>query len=171
VRPDGKHVILMPSEIYSNFNDDEVGSIIAYLRSLKPIGAPTPEPSFGLFVRTGIVLGVFKTPPNKPPLDVGPQYERGRHLGLIACAECHMTDFHGQPKNSFIPAPDLSLVASYERGDFFKLMRTGKAAGNRELGMMSQTARHRFTHFTDDEINAIYDYLVARGNKLTSAAN
>ena len=171
VRPDGKDVILMPSDIYSNFSDDEVASIIAYLRSLKPLGALTPEPRFGLVIRTLLVLGVLNSPENKPPLDLGPRYERGRHLGLIACAECHMTDFHGAPNNSFVPAPDLTLVAGYDRSDFFKLMRTGKAAGNREVGIMSRTARHRFTHLTDDEINAIYDYLFARGNKLTSGTN
>jgi hypothetical protein len=48
-------------------------------------------------------------------------------------------------------------VVSYERADFVKLMRTGKAAGNRELPLMSATARARFRHFSDDELNAVYD--------------
>jgi len=47
--------------------------------------------------------------------------------------------------------------------------RTGKAAGNRELPLMSTVARVRFRHFSDGELNAIYDYLAARGRKLTGS--
>ena len=48
-------------------------------------------------------------------------------------------------------------------------MRTGKAAGGRELKFMSPTARTRFAHFSDDEIAALYDYLAARGEKLSQS--
>ena len=34
-------------------------------------------------------------------------------------------------------------------------------------GFMSKTARLRFVHFTGEEIDAIYDYLAARGRKMT----
>ena len=58
-------------------------------------------------------------------------------------------------------------MASYDRGDFLKFMHTGKAAGNRELHMMSTVARVRMSKLTDAELNALYDYLAARGRKLT----
>jgi len=61
------------------------------------------------------------------------------------------------------------FVASYDRATFLNFMHTGKAAGNRELAMMSAAARVRFSHFTDDDLNAIYDYLFARGKKLTGS--
>ncbi|HEY3778953.1 MAG TPA: hypothetical protein VGL35_12940 [Rhizomicrobium sp.] len=48
-------------------------------------------------------------------------------------------------------------------------MRTGKAAGNRELRLMSVEARLRFSHFTDDEVNDLYSYLAARGRKLAES--
>jgi hypothetical protein len=41
-------------------------------------------------------------------------------------------------------------------------MRQGKALGNRELPLMSQVARSRFRHFTDQELRNLYTYLVAR---------
>jgi hypothetical protein len=69
----------------------------------------------------------------------------------------------GQPNPKAVPRPDLRMVAGYERADFIRLMRTGRAAGDRELRMMSDVARGRYRHFTDDEIGAVYDYLHAVG--------
>src|SRR5262249_6410865 len=105
----------------------------------------------------------------KPALELGPHYARGRALVMAACGECHMTALTGPPP--FVPPPrppDLSLVASYDRADFDKFMRTGKAVGNRELPLMSAAARARFSHFSDNELEEIYDYLAARGRKLTN---
>jgi hypothetical protein len=44
-------------------------------------------------------------------------------------------------------------------------MRTGVATGERQVGLMSQVARGRFVHFTDAEVDAIYDYLAARARR------
>jgi len=171
IRPDGQSVVLMPSGEYAGMSDRDLGDIVAYLRSLKPKGDVKPEPSYGPVLRVGVLLGKLKTDrdfskTDKPSLDLGPKYARGRYLAAIACAECHSSDFAPRP-DQFFNTPDLSLVAAYERADFFRLMRTGKAAGDREVGFMSRTARLRFAHFTDDEIDAIYDYLAARGRKMT----
>ena len=40
-------------------------------------------------------------------------------------------------------------------------MRTGKAAGNREIGLMSTVARGRFSQLTDAEVAAVHGYLRA----------
>ena len=48
---------------------------------------------------------------------------------------------------------------------------TGKAAGNRELPMMSAVARVRLGHLSDADLNALYDYLAARGRKLTGSGS
>jgi hypothetical protein len=42
------------------------------------------------------------------------------------------------------------------------LLRTGKAAGGREVGLMSQEARHRLYALDDAEVAAIHAYLTAR---------
>jgi hypothetical protein len=53
-------------------------------------------------------------------------------------------------------------VAGYSLGAFTTLLRTGKSVGDRELGLMKQVARKRFSHFTDAEIGALYTFLIAR---------
>ena len=171
IRPDRQSVVIMPSNAYATMTDRDLNDIVAYLRSLKPEGSPTPEPRYGLVLRGILVAGKLKTTldyarGDTPSLDLGPRYTRGRQLAAIACAECHNTNLGGARPDSFFKTPDLSLVAAYERADFVKFMRTGKAAGGRELATMSGVARIRFVHFSDDEISALYDYLVARGQKL-----
>lgn len=171
LRPDGTSVSEeMPSDAFRYMPQRDIAAIAAYIRSLPAGGNSPPEPSYGWNARYALLFGAGKTdvmwfPLQKPALDLGPKYATGRQLAMTACGECHTTMLEGHGGDT----PDLSLVASYERGDFFKLMRTGKAAGNRELRLMSDTARSRFSHFSDEELGAIYDYLAARGRKLAGS--
>ena len=45
------------------------------------------------------------------------------------------------------------------------LLRTGVAPGNKKLGLMGSIARNDFSHMTDEEIDAVHDYLVAHANR------
>jgi len=163
----------MPANQYANLTDAETGSLIAYIRSIKSTVPATPAPSYGLYARTGVVLGLFGTqameaPKYKAPLDMGPSLAAGRHIAIVACGECHNSDLAGVDDGVF-KTPDLMVAAAYERADFTRFMHTGKAVGDRELELMSATARTRFRHFTDAEINVLYDYLAARGQKIAAA--
>jgi hypothetical protein len=51
------------------------------------------------------------------------------------------------------------VIAGYDEPAFTRLMRTGKALGDRELPMMSGVARGRFVHFTDEEVRELYSFL------------
>ena len=51
------------------------------------------------------------------------------------------------------------MVSAYSPEAFARLVRTGRALGDRELGMMSRWARSNLSHLTDDEIAALYTYL------------
>jgi cytochrome c553 len=171
LRPDGKNVLFMPSHAYASFTDDEAASIIAYLRSLSPQGASSPEPHLGLAVRAAFVMGVVKTEAAEfahtpPPLDLGMRYEKGRHLARVICGQCHGTDLSGDLKAPVHPRPDLRVVAAYDLGAFRTLMRTGKAPGGRRTEDMSMIAPANFSNLTDDEIDAIYDYLTVRWKAL-----
>lgn len=176
LRPDGTSVAeYMPSDAFQFIPDADMADIVAYIRSRKPAGKDIPFPSYDLKTRLGFLIGMahmdrYWFGRQKPALDLGTRHVRGQALAMAACGECHMTALTGGPPDIPGPRPpDLSLVASYGRADFLKFMRTGKAAGNRELPLMSATARVRFRHFSNDELNAIYDYLAARGRKLAGS--
>lgn len=172
VRPDGTAVAeSMPADSYQFMTDSDLAAILGYIRSRPAAGESPPVPSFGLFDRCLFLIGARKTvldwfPTQKQALDMGPRYTRGRSMAMAACGECHTTSLSGQPGPPGSPV-DLSIVAAYDRATFMNFMHTGKAAGNRELPMMSAAARVRFSHFTDEEITEIYAYLAARGQKLT----
>jgi cytochrome c553 len=177
LRPSGGSVAeFMPSDAFQYMPDRDMADIVAYIRSLKPAGDDIPFPTYDLKLRVGLLIGEahmdrYWFTQQKPALDLGAKYARGRVMAMTACGECHMSALTGPPPGLPGPQPpDLSLVASYERADFLKFMHTGKAAGNRELPLMSATARARFSHFSDDELGEIYDYLAARGRKMSGTS-
>jgi mono/diheme cytochrome c family protein len=73
--------------------------------------------------------------------------------------ECHGPQLKGDGPAK---APDLAIAAAYDPSDFATLLRTGQAAGGRELGLMSASARIRFADLSDAEIAALHAYLKAR---------
>ncbi len=172
VAADGRPLWIMPSNAFARLSDGETADLIAYLRTFPPSGAAQPGKQIGPVGRLGALIGKFRSAPamlkaeaQAAPLDVGPEHAQGRVL-VRACMECHGPDLKGSPVTG---APDLTIAGAYDPGDFERLLRTGIAAGNRRLGLMSETAPGRFNVLSHDEIMALHGYLKARADRLTSA--
>jgi mono/diheme cytochrome c family protein len=170
VRPDSHTVVVMPAEMFSVLTDADLAKIIAYLRSVPRMPGLLPDVRLGPLARLGVVLKQYEpavalvhradslTPTYPNP---GDSTAPGAYLARTSCTECHgvgLTGAHVGDQTS----PDLKIVAGYSSDAFTRLMRTGKGLGDRELGMMSEAARGRFSHFTDAEIAALRTYLLAR---------
>ena len=166
VRPDGRSLIVMPSEAFIGMTDSDVGRIIAFLKSLPPVPGPGPDIAVGPLGRVGIVAGKLKTAVQliaitaPPPAATNQEAERGRYLARTVCAECHGTSLRGAANPDFT-SPDLLVVAAYSPEAFTRLLRTGTALGERQLGTMSEQARNNLSQLTDSEIAALYSYLHA----------
>jgi cytochrome c553 len=165
VRPDGRPVVIMPSAAFSRFSDRELAAVIAYLRSLRPTGPVRPAPQYGMVGRLGLLLGQFHTEPQvvaeaqrRPLPDFGPDHARGRDL-VRACTECHGPDLRG---SSTAGGPDLAVAAQYSPAEFRRLLHTGVARGNRQLGLMRETAERRFAGLSEADIAALHGYLTQR---------
>jgi mono/diheme cytochrome c family protein len=168
---DGRPLSLMPSMQYSRLGDGEVAALIAAIRALPRGGEATPPLRLGPLGIIGIAFEQFKTAPQlvqsdsrKFPIDLGPRFERGRALVKVNCAECHGPELKGTELEPGLKAPDLAVAAGYDLAQFTQFLRTGIAAGNRNLPVMSRRARDAFSHYTDDEIASIHAYLVARAD-------
>ncbi len=167
VRPDGRSVVVMPSAMYSSLRDDDLGKIIAYIRSLPASEGQRRDVTLGPGGRIMLAAGKFK-PTAAEVLEAeaapasfprpGEANSDGAYLARTVCTECHGAKLEGDQRGS----PDLRIAAGYTLEQFTHLMRTGKALGNRELELMSEVARKRLSHFTDDEIRVLHSYLVAR---------
>jgi cytochrome c553 len=174
VRPDGLSVIGMPSEMFSGLTDEDLGEILAYVRSVPPRPGPAPERRLGPVARIAFVAGQLRPAAELVrratlltgiwPED-GDSNARGAYLARTSCTECHGLDLRGSD-----PAPDLRIAGGYSFEAFRGLMQTGKALGNRELPLMSSVARGRFSHFSDQELRELYAFLVARAAKRDSTS-
>lgn len=168
-RPGGRELWDMPSYLFANLPDRDLDAIVAYLKTLKPVGKAAPEPVFLAPARKEMAEGTYRSAAAevrasaaKLGPDAGPQFARGRMIVRATCAECHRIDLDGSPSYpGEPPKPDLRIVAAYGKADFLKFLVTGKAQGNRELEMMSNVARGRFAHMTDPEREAVHAYLEA----------
>ncbi len=159
----------MPSHLFTRLSADDLAAVIAYLRSVPPGGEIHPPPVFEDGARKEIAAGLWKSSAVEVteqgaawPPDAGAEHAQGRYLVRATCAECHGMNLRGgTPHPGAKARPDLRLVAAYDASAFRHLLRTGKAAGEREVSLMSLVARGRYAQFTDAEIAAVHAYLGA----------
>lgn len=167
VRKTGRSTFGMPSTMFYHLTDADLGRIIAFLRSL-PVGSgPETVIRFGPLARFELLKNphfayateIARDAPWVAEADLSGEPGQGRYLAVTVCTECHGMELRGDEYGS---TPDLVVVGSYALEDFARLMREGIAIGGRELPMMSEIARVRFSQFRDDEVRALYDFLSAR---------
>jgi cytochrome c553 len=167
VKPDGTSVLrIMPSEMLSTLSDEDLGMIIAWLRTQPDHSDELPDSRYGPVARImgfvfkrqfGTVLAAEAIAQEQLASHrMSASISRGRYLAETVCRECHGNDLHGAPDGS---TSSLSIVTALSRDDFDTLMHEGVAMGGRELGLMAAVSRSRFTHFTEGEISALYNYL------------
>lgn len=169
---DGRALFIMPSAQYSRLTDGELAALISAIRVQPKGGETMPAIKLGPIGRIGVVSGKFQAQPElvaefaqNMPADLGPKFARGRHLVMTNCAECHGSSLGGAEPKLGLTAPDLSIVGAYDLPAFTKLMRTGVPASGKDLELMDDVAKDDFSHFTDDEIAALHDYLVERAKR------
>jgi mono/diheme cytochrome c family protein len=167
VRKDGRSTFGMPSAMFFHLDDADLGRIIAFLRSLPAGSGPETDLRFGPLARLELVMKphyayateIERDAPWATQAELQGPDGRGRYLALTVCTECHGMNLKGSDDGS---TPDLVAVGAYAPEQFARLMRDGVAVGERELPMMSGVARVRFSQFRDDEVRALYDFLIQR---------
>jgi len=169
LRPDDRSELAMPSQAYAGLTDGEAASLIAYIRSLPPGGEVLAQPAYGFILRINLATGALKSQAARhveatAPLEVDAKTAPGRHIARIACTQCHGPDLGG---GEGYPAPDLTIRGYYDRKAFRSVMRTGEGLP-RDMKLMSETAASSLSRLTDAEIDALYDYLIARDTRLAS---
>ncbi len=166
IRRDGTVAFTMPAVQFRHLSDDDLGAIIAFLKSLPRREGVEYRRGFGPRGRIGLLTGEFVSSMDdvdvtiplageKPPATA---LERGRYIAMITCPECHGPDLAGYPGDT----PPLLIVAAYSFAEFTTLMRTGVAKGGRDAGLMSSIGRKRTPTLSDQEVADLYAYLQSR---------
>jgi mono/diheme cytochrome c family protein len=170
---------LFPFMPYLNFrhmSDEDLASVIVYLRSLPPVHMrrPTTELIFPVRYLIRNVPQPLDAP--VPEHDVSTPEKRGKYLVTIAgCADCHTPqDAHGQPLPGMDFAgglildgpwgrvasanitPDASGISYYDQAMFTQAIRTG-FVGARKLNQIMPW--HTYRGMTDEDILAMFAYL------------
>ena len=171
VRPDGRGLYIMPSEEYSHFSDDDLGSVIAFLKTVPPVDRERVPTSYGPVARVLLTLGKMKLPaevidhPNIAPLaplkSASPEY--GRYLAY-GCIGCHGANFSGGKIEigppSWPEARNLTPHATGDLGrwteaDFFRAIREGKRPDGSAL---SDVMPRAFAGMDDTELRALFPF-------------
>ena len=166
VKSDGTGIVFMPSHTMVRLADADVAAIIAYLRTVKRLPDAAKDTSLGLLARALLVVGMFQLEPDTVvPGELGPLARPadaaalGRYLARTTCAMCHGGDLHGEEQTE---SPNLfGIVHAYSLADFKTLLSTGVAVGGRKLGLMTEMSQGALKYMRDDEIEAVYAFLLA----------
>jgi mono/diheme cytochrome c family protein len=163
----------MPSRYFRSLSDDELRSIVMYLRSIPAV--KNSLPAMAKYVpgkhRPGIAMDSIRLGKSSAVVT------RGAHLVRIAgCETCHtptnengfisglefaggMIFRHGeQSAASSNLTPDTTGIGQYDEKWFVETMRNGKVEA-REL--MSAMPWHFYRNMTDGDLKAIFAYLQA----------
>jgi hypothetical protein len=165
---------IMPYKHYRNMSEEDVASIVVYLRSLTPVHNPLPATEIIFPVK--YLIRSAPEPVNAPVSDVGSsdQLRYGTYLADQAgCVDCHTPQVRGQdvagmefaggfsftgPWGSVASSnitPDPSGIPYYDEALFLSVMRTGGVMG-RKLSPIMPTRDYK--NLTDDDLKAIFAF-------------
>lgn len=169
VASDGRTIVIMPSNHYGGYSDDDVADLITYLKQIPPIDNDLGPRKF-LF-SGNIIFGVLaysSWPVNvidhskvrgKAP-EVGPSAEYGEYIVNIAsCNSCHAENLAGNYGQLDAPLGLnlTNLQNKWTAEEFATTLKTGFTPDNRQLSNEMPWAA--YSNMTDDEVNALWSYL------------
>jgi hypothetical protein len=166
---------VMPYEWYRDMSDEDLASVIVYLRSLPPIRNPLPK-SHVPFPLSRLINNVPQPVERPVAPDLSTPEKRGRYITTLAlCVDCHspMDDngtrvpgmaFAGgntlvYDKVSAVSAnltPAVNGIPYYTEDLFIETIRTGNVRSRPLSGMMPT---HYFKNFTDQDLKDVFAYL------------
>lgn len=171
IKPDG-HAATMPSDDFAQFSDQEISDIVAYINSRPAVDRHMPPTSIGPMMAMLIVSGervsaehIDHTAPRPvyPPA-MTTSLDLGEHLTNV-CKGCHGAHLGGGAipggDPSWPAAANLTFdktgLAGWSLADFKTALRQGQRPDGSKL---SSVMPIQFTgHFTDEEVESIYEYL------------
>ena len=189
IRRDGSRLLpVMPYEAYSGMAQQDLKSLLAYMRTLKPVKKTTPDLKTWVplvrSVAVPVYLKVFGGSSNSPAQAPKSGVERGRYLvnHVSICGDCHTSrNSIGVPNRSQYLAgtiakngplgeevPNITSdketgIGDWKREDIAELLITGtKPDFDNVQGLMSEVIQgtpHGYKDMRREDALAIADYL------------
>lgn len=170
----GRGLVIMPAQLFWNFSDQDLGDVIAYIKSLPPVDKEHPDPKVNALGKIMFGAGMFGpaiVPANvvahdqRPPVvPVGVTAPYGEYLvSVTGCQDCHGAQLAGgkSGKPGAIDAPNLTPggdLKTWKDAEFINTIRTGLTPSGRVLNPDEMPWKH-ISNYSDDELQAIFLYL------------
>jgi mono/diheme cytochrome c family protein len=165
---------MMPYQYFRRMSDEDLASVVVYLRSLPPVHNPLPPSRLPLPFE--LLSKMFPEPITTTvlPPNLSDPIERGAYYVAIAkCGDCHSPmdwrqrvreglEFAGGTwfSDGNVAAPNITFdpsgISYYDEARFIQAMRTGQV-GARSLSPVMPW--WYFGHMTDEDLKAIFSYL------------
>ncbi len=158
---------MMPYGEYKTLSDEDLASVVVYLRSIPPVRNPLPRTSINFPVKYLVRSApepVLEPVPGPDPSDV---HARGKYLVALGCG-CHnvndklpygggdhLTGPWGDVTSANL-TPDASGIGYFTEATFITALRTGFVGARKLNSIMPFGA---FKDLTDDDLKAIFSYL------------
>lgn len=168
IDPEGKPLYMPAVAAFQYISDEELGAMIAYLKTVPPVDRKTSGSQFTVLGKIIFATGMFGDLPveaashqnNVTAPTAGATIEYGEYLVNIGdCRACHGQELAGgsypdpavtQPVPNLTPGGELG---AWTEEQFIQIMRTGGAL-NPELMPVKEIGK-----LSDDELKAIWLYL------------
>jgi len=174
VRPDGTAAAVMPVQNFTGISDDDLGAVVSYLQTVKPVDRTNPKSVFKPMGRMLWYFGVFdlqftalldlESPrPSETPTD---EKGHGEYLfNLAGCQDCHGETasggaMPGAPSDMAIPknlTPHESGLAGWTRDDFDRAVRAGMSKDGTQIDKLMPW--NKFAGMSPAEVDALWAHV------------
>jgi mono/diheme cytochrome c family protein len=173
VKPDGRPLMIMPSEDYNRLSDADLGALVAYIRQLPPAAGGAAELVLPLPLRVLYGLGLIPdaasiidhTRKPTPPVAEGVTVAHGEYVSAM-CIGCHGEGLSGGKIPTGPPdwpaAPNLtpgegSVMPRYPTAQaMMTMLRQGKRPDGTAITVMPFDS---FKNISDTDVAALHLYL------------
>lgn len=171
----GNKLMVMPSASLSHMSDQDLGCLIAFIKSLPKVERKFEKRKFTYMSQAMAGAGLFgdlyhydiidhENAKNIPSFKVGNSIEYGSYLiNIKGCNDCHKKDLRGgkSPDPASPTVPDISnngSVGKWTLEQFTSIFRTGTTPEGKVLDGKFMPFAGLSAH-SDEEIEAVYNYI------------
>lgn len=171
VAPDGHRLLLMPSEEFFKFSDEDLGAVVSYIKSVPNVDREDRGIRLGPVGRMLLVTGQVRFAFDKidhaeprPAAAIGATREWGSVL-IGACQGCHGPTLSGGKIPGTPPewpaarnlTPHPTGLRDWTYGQFVTLLRTGRRPDGTEISPVMPWKA--YAGMTETDIRALWEYL------------
>jgi mono/diheme cytochrome c family protein len=174
VGKDGKPLVIMPAQGFNALSAEDLGALIAYVKSVPPVDNVLPASDVQILGRALFVAGqinalaaesIDHSAPIAPATQRNVTPEYGRYLVRVGgCVDCHGANLSGGPITGAPPdappAPNITPggeISAWSDAQFIQTMRTGVNPAGKQL---SSFMPYKYLgKLSDDELKAMFLYL------------